>query len=300
MIKLSEGQLLDIWPDKSDPEMIALSAALKWGMDRMLQYSRRAMVFANIDELPDNVLDYLAVEMRAMYYDQNGPIEQKRAIIKKALFWYIKAGTSAAVKELLQVVFGEADLVEWPDYTEPPYTPGTFDVKTGAVMTPQIIKELTDLIRKVKNARSHIRRAVVKRDVPSGMHAVIRGVSVQDSIVGNQLRGDAQSENPISVGGIAAGDRSTEVLNTTSGAAESSGSVSAGGIITSEGDGGTVLNYVSDAAETTGTTYAGSQVGISGGDSAIINSASEDSKLQQDAVSTQLGLNNSSQSTIVK
>ena len=43
-------------------------------------------------------LDYLAVEMRAMYYDQGADIETKRSIIKNTLKWYTQAGPTANTK----------------------------------------------------------------------------------------------------------------------------------------------------------------------------------------------------------
>ena len=108
-----------------------------------------------------------------MYYSQTLPIEQKKAIIKNTLNWYTKAGTPAAVSEMVDVVLGGGKVVEWFDFDEPPYTPGTFDIVTSALMTSDIMEELTGLVQKVKNVRSHVRRVIVERNIPSGMNACI-------------------------------------------------------------------------------------------------------------------------------
>lgn len=94
--------------------------------------------FSDIDKLDEKTLDYFAVEQRAMYYSQTLPIEQKKAIIKNTLNWYTKAGTPAAVSEMVDVVLGGGKVVEWFDFDEPPYTPGTFDIVTSALMTSDI------------------------------------------------------------------------------------------------------------------------------------------------------------------
>lgn len=85
-------------------------------------------------------------------------LETKRNIIKRTLLWHTKAGTPSAVSELVEIVFGEGRTVEWFDYTEGPYTPGTFDIITNARMTEEMANYFLSIIQRVKNTRSHIRR----------------------------------------------------------------------------------------------------------------------------------------------
>ena len=191
MIKFYEGELADLWPDQKSPEFLALSYALKNAIILLKEKADKTKCYSDIDKLDEGVLDYLAVELRTMYYSQDLPIEQKREIIKKTMLWYIKAGTVPAVAEMIEVIFGTGKIVEWPDYTEPPYTRGTFDIITSAIMTEDVMERLTNIIRRVKNVRSHIRRVVIERELHSAMHAAIFQVATQESTTLNLLRGDS-------------------------------------------------------------------------------------------------------------
>lgn len=171
MIKLSEGGIAEMWKDEKSPEMQAISYALQKAVAMVIEKAEKTKCFFDIDKLDEKTLDYFAVEQRAMYYSQTLPIEQKKAIIKNTLNWYTKAGTPAAVSEMVDVVLGGGKVVEWFDFDEPPYTPGTFDIVTSALMTSDIMEELTGLVQKVKNVRSHVRRVIVERNISSGMNA---------------------------------------------------------------------------------------------------------------------------------
>ena len=58
---------------------------------RMLEKAAGVGSSCDIDHLAESTLDYLAVEMRAMYYDQGADIETKRSIIKNTLKWYTQS-----------------------------------------------------------------------------------------------------------------------------------------------------------------------------------------------------------------
>lgn len=141
MIKLSEGGIAEMWKDEKSPEMQAISYALQKAVAMVIEKAEKTKCFSDIDKLDEKTLDYFAVEQRAMYYSQTLPIEQKKAIIKNTLNWYTKAGTPAAVSEMVDVVLGGGKVVEWFDFDEPPYTPGTFDIVTSALMTSDIMPE---------------------------------------------------------------------------------------------------------------------------------------------------------------
>lgn len=165
MIKLPDGELRDYLPPsmKNDVDMACLSYALKKATERVLAYQKQAMVYNFIDILPEQICDVMAVELRSPYYSDSMDIGIKRNIVKNSLVWHMKAGTPAAVNEMIKAVFGEGEIVEWPDFDEPPYTPGTFDIVTSAQMTEKGIDQILSVIERVKNKRSHIRRVLVKR-----------------------------------------------------------------------------------------------------------------------------------------
>ncbi len=164
MIKFTEGGISDLWKDQTSPEFQALSYSLQNAIILVKEKADRSRCFSGIDLLSEEVLDYLAVEMRTMYYSQDMSIEQKKEIIKNTMKWYSKAGTPSAVEELIQVVFGKGKVTEWFEYQEGPYTPGTFDIETSAQLTFDMIAKFNQIIKKVKNTRSHLRRIWVVRE----------------------------------------------------------------------------------------------------------------------------------------
>lgn len=92
MIDIRNGELADLWPDETSPEFKSISYALHMAIIRMLEKAAGVGSSCDIDHLAESTLDYLAVEMRAMYYDQGADIETKRSIIKNTLKWYTQAG----------------------------------------------------------------------------------------------------------------------------------------------------------------------------------------------------------------
>ena len=161
MIKLTEGGFADLWGGKKSPEILSISYALQMQVARIVAAAEKTKCFSDIDKLDDETLDYFAVEMRTMYYDQSLPIEKKRAIIKNTLNWYTKGGTTSAVRELLSVVFGEGDLEEWFNYDGDPYHfRAVLPVSQGSAVGDMNL--FRELIQKIKNVRSHVDELVLQ------------------------------------------------------------------------------------------------------------------------------------------
>lgn len=168
VIKYIDGELTNLLgPNyRADPEVQALSYAIKQGMLKVLEYRERALVYANIDSLPDNVLDLLAVELQTQYYDSGYDIEKKRELIKATLLWHAQAGTTGATGELVRRCYGEnASIHEWYESGGEPYT---FIISTTDGWTPDSIAMFNDMIKNIKNIRSRLDRIALLRDMELG------------------------------------------------------------------------------------------------------------------------------------
>lgn len=175
MIDLYNGELLDMLPSSmsTEIEQQCISYALKRGVQLIVERANMTRTQSVIDELPEPILDVLATELHTPYYLENADINMKRSLIKRTILWNLRAGTPSAVAELIETVFGEGNVVEWFDYDEPPYTPGTFDIITNARMTEDIVEQFFTIIERVKNVRSHIRRILIHRTVNNEVYAGI-------------------------------------------------------------------------------------------------------------------------------
>lgn len=165
MTDLYSGQIADLFQNdtKYNVEVQALAYAMRIEKRRLMDLAQKTRTLAMIDLLPEKVLNVLAVELRTPYYMEDMTIDQKRALIKNTLVWFYHAGTPAAVEELVATIFGEGKVVEWFDFTEPPFTPGTFDIITDARMTEDIVVRFLRIIGQVKNTRSHLRQVHTER-----------------------------------------------------------------------------------------------------------------------------------------
>ena len=172
MIKFRDGEMLDLLPPcfKEDPDWIAFSYALKMGMSKMLDFAEHTKMYAAIDSQPEEILDYMAVELRSPYYEESADIVTKRKIIKNTMKWYMKAGTKASVDELVETVIGTGKVVEWFDFEGGPGTPGTFDIETEDFLTEDIYDRLEKIIERQKDLTSHLRRILAKREGESDIY----------------------------------------------------------------------------------------------------------------------------------
>lgn len=207
MIKFKDGQFADMLPSNMarDVETQCISYALKKQIERIIYLSDQTRTVAMIDLLPEKILDVLAVELRTPYYQESMDLGTKRNIIKKTLLWHTKAGTPKAVAELIEIVFGVGSVVEWFDYDEPPYTPGTFDIVTNAQLTEEMANYFLSIIQRVKNTRSHIRRILIEREMEMEERVAVGTVSSpREAILNHQTMEERQDmKESVAAGAVA-------------------------------------------------------------------------------------------------
>lgn len=286
MINLYGGQIADLLQSASkyNPEITALSYAIQMEKQRLLNLADQTRTLAMIDDLPEKILDVLAVELRTPYYSESMAIEQKREVIKGTLVWFIRAGTPAAIRELIAAIFGEGEVVEWFDFTEAPYTPGTFDIVTNARMTEDIVNDFLRIIGQVKNTRSHLRRVLINREctiqerTASGL---ISAPKVKVLNGGLELSSDTQGREIAKAGSIAAPREA--IINTipTRGRNTNGPITGKAGAISAPSE--HILNHAATRGRgASGSIYIGLAVAVEGIHLAILNSPSfSDTKIGQ-------------------
>lgn len=153
MIDINTGELKDLWPDETSPEFLSISYAIKLRLADIILKASKVGISYDIDGLDEEALDYLALELKTPYYEQSLPIEKKRELVKSALVWRAKAGTSGAVQEAIKTIFGYGELEEW-------YQNGgdmdTFEVVLNSSQAEsEDIEKITNILEWIKNVRSH-------------------------------------------------------------------------------------------------------------------------------------------------
>ena len=87
-------------------------------------------------------------------YTKNATLEEKKKIVKRAIFSKINMGTTKVLKDVCGLLYKGFDVKEWADYNG---KPGTFRIYTDKKITdPDEYRELMENIEANKNVRSHL------------------------------------------------------------------------------------------------------------------------------------------------
>lgn len=154
MIKLSDYRTEAAFPS----EMKTVErAALAYAYDRQkkifLEHLQCVYIWADLEKVDDNKLDFLAVECRVLFYNSGLSPDVKRKLIQNSIYWYMKLGTRQAMEEMIDIVFGNENTTveEWYTYAGEPFH---FRIAVGTTVTQTSIKEFLSYLNTIKNARS--------------------------------------------------------------------------------------------------------------------------------------------------
>lgn len=87
-------------------------------------------------------------------YTKNATLEEKKKIVKRAIFSKINMGTSKVLKDVCGLLYKGFDVKEWTAYNG---RPGTFRIYTDKkIVDPGEYRELMENIEANKNVRSHL------------------------------------------------------------------------------------------------------------------------------------------------
>ena len=156
MTKIQDIQLKEILPSNlSSDELDALSYAINKATADVCAAADGIRVIALIDEAPEEIVDYLAVEFNSPYYDQSLDLNVKRSVVKNTLARYAKVGTPGIIKDYLASLGEDVEILEWQDYGGDPYHFSIYvTMPNDSEVTPELIAETKDKISKLKNLRS--------------------------------------------------------------------------------------------------------------------------------------------------
>lgn len=162
MIDIKFVSLLDILPAslRGDPNIQASSAAFDQEFHEVTAAIDKLLLYVNLENQSDEIVDLLAWQMHVDFYDSSMPIEIRRELVRNSPAWHKRKGTPAAVEELLTTVFGDGEVEEWFEYGGEPYH---FRVVTNnASATNEQAEEFIRAIDSVKNTRSFLEAIIIR------------------------------------------------------------------------------------------------------------------------------------------
>ena len=104
-----------------DTDKLKLAVTVADGLVEMSVQLEYAMIFSRVDELPEEILDILAVDLNIQWYDNEADIECKRSTIKECMHINKYKGTKYAIEKALKSVYDDVRVIERNEYGGEPY-----------------------------------------------------------------------------------------------------------------------------------------------------------------------------------
>ena len=190
MIKLYDGQVSDLLDNgaKHNPEIRALSYAALKEKQRIIDEAQKTRTLALIDELPESVLDILAVELRTPFYQEDFSIEAKRDLIKNTLIFYMYCGTPEAVNRMLSAVFPGSYIEEWFTYGGDPYH---FQIilETPRYRECANASAIVKSVKKVKRLTAHLDGLIYQCNIGIAIRTHAQGYKYNANFTGQTIAG---------------------------------------------------------------------------------------------------------------
>lgn len=166
-MKLNETEISKILPSslQADKNVVYASKAATDSINKVTTETVNELIMSRIDELPEPVVNSLAWQLHVDTYSEDMDISQKRELVKNAIKDHKYKGTSWAVKSVVKVILGYAEVEEWWQYDGSPYH---FRVNgsAGIVVYGAQLEKLVYAINRAKNVRSWLDGIYFKRTIP--------------------------------------------------------------------------------------------------------------------------------------
>lgn len=163
---------------QNDPSMAALAASIAEKLAARPGEIRGLMIYTRIDELPEALLDVLAVDFKVDWWDPDYSLEEKRKTLKDSWRVHRMLGTKAAVETAISAIYPDTRVVEWFQYGGSPFH---FKLRIDATyedVDPQKHKRVLERVDYYKNLRSHM------EGVEYIVHPEAKAVAYADAVAG--------------------------------------------------------------------------------------------------------------------
>lgn len=152
-MQIQDTKMIDIVPTfmRDDRTVRGLCAAADAMFLRLIDAVHLAWWRKYIDELEADQLDDLAKQIGITWYDDGSDIISKRNVLKNYENVLAIAGTPDAVKYAVKDLFGDVEIIEWPEYGGQPYH---FKMIIDAKLTEDNTKRFDVAVSSMKNVRS--------------------------------------------------------------------------------------------------------------------------------------------------
>ena len=147
---------------QEDATSQALCAALDRQVQAIADSLDQILLYAQLDTLPEPLVDALAYHLHVDEYDGSYPLEAKRKLVESAIRVHRYRGTKYACEEVLRGIFGPGSRIEeWYEYGGG--EPYHYQVRTtNAAATGEMEQQLRRALEVTQNVRSRLERIIVE------------------------------------------------------------------------------------------------------------------------------------------
>ncbi len=138
----------------NDETMRIMGIVISEELNKLSYQTLLAIIYANIDLLPEAVLDILAVDFKVDWYDFDYSLEEKRRVIKDSWNVHRKLGTKYAVETAISAIYPDTKVEEWWEYGGDPYYFKLILDATYEGVDPDKHQRVLERVQYYKNLRS--------------------------------------------------------------------------------------------------------------------------------------------------
>lgn len=122
-MKITKDAILSTLPVvlAEDREMRALADPIAEALAARVPEIDLIRLFSRIDELPEDLLDILAYDFKADWWEYDATLEEKRAVFKKIWYVHRHKGTKSSVETAIGALYPGSKVSEWFEYGGEPY-----------------------------------------------------------------------------------------------------------------------------------------------------------------------------------
>ena len=141
---------------QNDENMNALATAIAGALAARPAEIDLTRIYAQIDALPEGMLDILAYDFKVDWWDGDYTVEQKRQTLKDSWKVHRMLGTKAAVETAISAIYPATQVQEWFEYGGEPYWFKLLIDLSGMLPNPEGHERVLNRVSFYKNLRSHI------------------------------------------------------------------------------------------------------------------------------------------------
>lgn len=184
MIAIKDVEILDILPyTMKTTETQAISRAIKSITTQFYSKMSNVLFWGDIQNSEDFLLDAMAAELDAPFYNSAMPVDKKRAVIQAAYDRNSRIGTTSMVQELLTAAFGGGKVLEWYEYGgKPLYFKTNVNSEYPSAITHEGLELYVNNIGKIKPLRAKLDAGTFSHDVTGTAYIGIGILKIYENI----------------------------------------------------------------------------------------------------------------------